>query len=236
MSILPDPIPFIAPGEQEFEKLRATSVQRNFDAIDQLFPLLAARIGAGQISASHLATALANLVPASTVTSLPGSPTPGQEVFYVSETTFRGLWHLKYDDTEDETHKWKYVGGPPLYAEVTTDQSTASGTYAALATAGPSIALPLAGDYMVTTGFLGYNNTAGAWFNKMSYDIGGTAAVDADAVSVAGDNATAIQDSASRTRRKTGLSAVTLTAKYRVSGGTGNFLERWMSVLPVRVS
>jgi hypothetical protein len=173
---------------------------------------------------------------ASLVTALPGSPTNGQEcVFTDSLTAPTYYWHLKYNST---TTKWHYVGGTPLFVEVATDEATTSTSYAALTTAGPSIALPLAGDYDVDPGFTFYCNDGGAGVSGfMSYDIGGTAAVDADATTAPSTVASSSPRlSVARSRRKTGLTAVTLTAKYKVQGGfNGHFLNRWLRVTPVKL-
>lgn len=171
------------------------------------------------------------------VSSLPSSPVDGQEIFFQSAgmATNGEIWHLRYNAASASSYKWEFLGGSQLYSTVTTDQSTTSTSYAALTTAGPSIALPLAGDYEITHGFRGYNSTANNWA-AMSYDIGATGAVDADYVMVYMFSATqGAVSRVQRTIRKTGLSAVTLTAKYRVSGGTGYFEYRQLEVKPIRV-
>ena len=138
--------------------------------------------------------------------------------------------------------KWEYVGGTALYSEIPgQEQGPNSTVYGALATAGPSIALPLAGDYMVEIGCRSYA-TANGQSGWMSYDIGGTAAVDADSINYFGGdsfNAAAggtVAPIQARARRKNGLAAVTLTAKYKC--GTANVIwwsSRWLRVTPVRV-
>lgn len=152
----------------------------------------------------------------------------GQECYYVADSTAGVVWHLKYDATST---KWRFVGGAPLFKTVDTSESTASSTYAALATAGPAIAIPFAGDYIVEIGHGGVN--AGSQ-TIMSYDVGATAAVDADFVISpgGGGNITHV----SRSRTKTLAAGITLTSKYRVTSGTGSFRERWMKVTPVKVS
>ena len=109
-----------------------------------------------------------------------------------------------------------------LYSEVTTVQSTSSGTFTDLGTVGPSITLPIAGDYDVTIGCRAYSASAGT-AALMSYDIGATPASSNDSLdfycgAVVGGVASTVGHS-TRTRRKTGLGAVTLTAKYSTSGG-----------------
>lgn len=170
-----------------------------------------------------------------TATPLAATPVDGAEIYYRADPANGVVWHLRYNATSGSVYKWEYVGGMELYNEVTTTQSTGSGSYTALATAGPSIALPLAGDYIVSIGCGAdaTSNISHAAF--MSYDIGGTAAVDADAATKYARNDYSSVNF-TRTRRKTGLSAVTLTAKYRTDTATVNFASRWMAVRPIRVS
>jgi hypothetical protein len=140
-------------------------------------------------------------------------------------------WQLVYDG--QGSYPWKKVGGSPLFSEVAAEQTTSSSSYTNLATTGPSVTLPLKGDYDIEIGYWGKNVTD-SLTSYMSYSIGGSAAVDADAA------ATIAKDEASTTvarpRRKTGLGASTvLTAKYRTNDQQAAFLSRWMRVDPVRV-
>lgn len=159
----------------------------------------------------------------------------GLQVVYDTGTS--GVrWTFVYDTSDGTTYPWLFVGGPPLYAAVETQETTSSATYAALATAGPSITLPLAGDFDVSIGMSGWSNSIGA-LAYMSYDIGATGAVDADSVRHQEDTAgTTSPVHVMRTRRKTGLTAVVLTSKYKTGGvGTASIEARWISVTPVRV-
>lgn len=167
---------------------------------------------------------------------------PPDEAYVEVDSSAGVQWHFAYESGE-ATYKWRFLGGPALISEVATAESlpaNATTTYQALATAGPSVPLPRAGDYDVAIGarILGANDGGGNGQNtRMSYDIGGTGAVDADAVEHIGGNGTPTITQA-RTRRKTGLTSVTLTSKYSHSGtlvAGGTFANRWMSVLPVRV-
>jgi hypothetical protein len=174
------------------------------------------------------------------VTALPTSPIDGQECYLVADAANGVIWHLRYN-AASASYKWEVVGGSPLAVEVAgAYETTSSGTYVALATAGPSITLPVAGDWVISQGFEGYIDTTGsAWGTYMSYDIGATAAVDADNVVVGGapQQSGAGQPMAFRARRKNGLGAVALVSKYKVyPGGTiGHFQKRSMSAMPIRV-
>jgi hypothetical protein len=169
------------------------------------------------------------------VTTLPTSiAVEGFRVIYDTGTS--GVrWDLVYDTSDGTTYPWLFVGGPPLLAEVSTEEGTTSTTYAALATAGPSVTLPLAGDYDVRGGAY-VNNDTDSRGAQMSYDIGGTGAVDADIFAYLFQTGATIVSSMSRDMRKTALTAVALTCKYKaLVGGTAKFGRRWISATPVRV-
>lgn len=155
------------------------------------------------------------------------------EVYLEVDATNGVLWHLEYESGET-TFKWRFIGGPAMFSEVTTSETTLSTTFAALTTAGPSVALPRAGDYDVMIGFCSDTNAVTAGVGRMSYDIGGTGAVDADSARAQFQGGS-LPHSVARPRRKAGLTTVTLTSKYRVTAGTQGFADRWMNVRPVRI-
>lgn len=169
------------------------------------------------------------------VTALPASPVEGQEVILVDSLTAPTYqWHLRYLAAK-ASNRWIFIGGAPQYAEVTASEACSSTTYVAMTTPGPILVIPVAGDYLIDHGFRLSNNAAATW-QAMSYDIGATPAVDADAAYASpgqGGASGSNHIQAMRRRRKT-FAALTLTAKYRVSGGM-SFADRWMSVTPVAV-
>jgi Carbohydrate-binding module family 5/12 len=176
-------------------------------------------------------------------TSLPASPLDGQEYVLVDSLTAPTYsWRFRYVPGIADAYKWVYVGGSAIMNEQPALDTCAITTYTALGSAGPSVALPRAGIFEVALGFNNRmdNNTTANRTHWMSYDIGATAAVDADAVlggaTNAGQNALG---GFSRHMRKTIATAVTLTAKYKVpdqAAGAGSFQARWMKITPVRVS
>jgi len=92
-------------------------------------------------------------------------------------------------------------------------------------TSGPSITLPLAGVYEVTHGAFMYMSAAAVGY--MSYAIGATAAVDADALIdglISGSNV-------SRTRIKT-VGAVVIKAQYKASASQLNVQDRFLRIIP----
>jgi hypothetical protein len=160
----------------------------------------------------------------------------GDEVYLEVDATNGILWHLVYESTET-TYKWRFLGGPDLISEVMTLEPTASTTYAALTTGGPTIAVPRAGDYDVTISALAQCTSSGNG-GSMSYDIGGTGAVDADSAFTANPGTVNSGNFlTTRHRRKAAIAAATtLTAKYKTPAGTCSFQNRYMAVRPVRLS
>jgi hypothetical protein len=169
------------------------------------------------------------------LTGLEGTKgTVAPDEVYLEVDSANGIqWHLAYESGET-TYKWRFLGGPAMYSEVAASEGTSSTTYAALATAGPSIALPRGGDFDVQTSMY-TGPDAASRETDMSYDIGGTGAVDADAITTFAGTGGPFLAAICRTRRKTALGAVTLTAKYKVTAGTGTFVRRTMLVTPVRL-
>lgn len=167
------------------------------------------------------------------VTSLPTTATDGDEVRFVADSANGVVWLLRYRDSGN-AYPWEFLGGSPLFASVDTDETTTSTTYAALATAGPTITVPLAGDYDVTISGQTYASVASATLH--SYDIGGVGAVDTNAADNGHSSAT-VSSPYSATNRHTALAAgAALVSKYRIStAGTANFRRRRMRVTPVRV-
>lgn len=167
--------------------------------------------------------------------ALPGSPADGDEFILVDSTSApTWSWHLRYVAAK-ASNKWIFIGGVPLYAEVTTSETHSTvGSYAALTTPGPSITIPVAGDYFVTPGASLATTGAGGTIIYMSYDIGGTGAVDADAITATQGSGSSAQPSSARVRRKS-LTAVTLTAKYKTSATNVTAYNRWLQVTPIAI-
>jgi hypothetical protein len=171
-------------------------------------------------------------------TSLPVSPSDGDEYVLVDSTTLPTYqWRLRFNSGSSNTNKWEFVGGAPALIEVTTGEATnTTDTYQALTTPGPSFTIPRAGVYSVGVGMRA-SAASGRGGVRMSYDIGGTGAVDADAAwNTQGDFA--LVSSVGHERIKSAIAATTaLVAKYRPGAAVAATIsDRWMRVTPVRVS
>jgi hypothetical protein len=165
-------------------------------------------------------------------TTLPGSPSDGDEYNYIADATNGVVWRLKY---KTSLAAWCFEGGPPLYAEVATAQTRSASTYDNLTTTGPTVTLPaLAGDWDIEHGFSisALSGALGATPARMSYSIGASAAVDTDYTYGLA------RSSYSRYQRKTGLAAsIALVGKYASDGTvTVTFENRWIAVTPVKVT
>lgn len=174
----------------------------------------------------------------STVTSLPGSPFDGQRVFYVADATNGVIWHLRYRAASASAYKWEYVGGAALNAELNGTESITSLTFGDMTTVGPSITVPLAGDYDIdfranvrpqptqtNTGLL-VGVKIGAAAVGLNDQIMSGAATDADDGTPAG-----------LIRRTVSAASTVVKLQYAASptGKTGIFERRRLSVRPVRV-
>ncbi len=167
-------------------------------------------------------------------TVFPGTPSDGQEFCYLADATNGVVWRFKWRAGSASSLKWECIGGTPLFNIIATSETRAAATYGALSTPGPAIALPFAADWEILIATQIANNTAGN-DDFMSYDIGGTGASDNDAIqATAASNGQFL--TLSRPTVKTGLTAITLTAKYKAVNGTGTFANRYMAVMPIRTA
>jgi hypothetical protein len=167
--------------------------------------------------------------------SLPGSPYDGQEVYYQADAANGVIWHLRYNAGSASAYKWEYLGGGPLLARVSSSETT-TGTDVDLTTVGPSVSVPLNGDYLVRYGSIlgnaNVNGTAQAYvyFNGSSdHSDGGIANT--------GSGSVAPLVSATGERTALSVNAGTVKLSYWSSGGfTSTFQNRWISITPIRLN
>lgn len=164
------------------------------------------------------------------VSSLPSSPIDQQECIYVADATNGIKWHLRYRSASASSYKWEFIGGPPLYAVVDTDQSTVSASYGDITTAGPTVTAPLAGDFRLNFSAESYN----ASVNTTNY-VSPNGVTNDESLSAQVGTASA-NFQIVRTILKTGVTASTaFKLQYKTSGGTAHFLKRRIEAWPVRV-
>lgn len=179
---------------------------------------------------------------AGTSSTPPASPVDGMIWRLPADSSNGVYWFFQYDSSQ-ATNKWVFMGGPPMFAAVNTDQTTGSLTYVDLGTVGPSITIPRSGDYIIELGFgmapTGSNFTDVTML--MAAKLGGAATSDANAVGLS-TGSTAAQGLPSATRK---LAPVALTAadvvkaQYRIAASSGtsttHFVNRHLFVTPVRI-
>lgn len=76
------------------------------------------------------------------VSSLPGSPADGQEVYYATNNR---LWHLRFNAALGGAQKWQVIAAPPLEAQSGTLQDISTTSYVNYQSV--ALSLPLAGTY-----------------------------------------------------------------------------------------
>lgn len=102
----------------------------------------------------------------SLVSALPGSPVNGQEIYFQTAAMAAAgvVWHLRYRSAATGSYKWEFVGGREIVSS-----AGASGTFTTANTStftswtnGPSLTVPLAGDYDITPRLgIGWANAGG---------------------------------------------------------------------------
>lgn len=87
------------------------------------------------------------------VTALPGGPTDGDEIYLqtAAMATAKTMWRLRY---RAAITKWEFIGGAPMRSE-TGGGTTSTSATPAVWTGGPTITVPVTGEYEVDFGFSG---------------------------------------------------------------------------------
>lgn len=188
----------------------------------------------GNIDAANLKTG-AGTPPL--VSALPVSPVDGQEVYYQS-ATLAGLgviWHLRYRAGSASAYKWEFLGGAALEAHQSAGGYRNSFTWGGLTTgAGPSVTLPLAGDYELQWGCQTYPQAGNN--GKMGVVVGGASGntnpsvreLDFDGVAAGGMPG-------HRKDRVAIVGKAAATTIWTNFYGVLSFPTNYVSVLPVRV-
>lgn len=113
---------------------------------------------------------------------------------------------------------------------VATQETTSSTAYVDLATVGPTLTNLPDGQYIIVFGCAAANNTAGIG-SRMSVQVNGTAAVDADNCLMSGAENSGLARVVVKTLNNSGNN--TVTAKYRCgnAAATAFFQVRWLVAL-----
>lgn len=166
------------------------------------------------------------------VSSLPGSPADGQEVYYLADGTNGIIWHLRYRAAASGSYKWEFLGGSDLVHMVDASEATGTAnTWVNLATNGPLITLPLAGDYDIDVSARALADTATQHcYIGLAY---GDTSPFAQFISYINASGYVMLGSP---RRITGASAAAVLKERYYANTTGlQFAVRILKVRPVRV-
>ena len=168
-------------------------------------------------------------------TTFPTGPAHEQNFTYVFDATNGVNWHFRYNSLSASAYKWEAVGPTEASAFVNTVNGTTSVTYVDLG-AGPSITVPLAGDYLIKFGMQA-TSTTGINTGVAAPKKGAAATSDDDSCVIYVEAGVAT-GSASRQLLFTGMAASdVIKMQYRNVGAANiDYQRRWLFVSPVRVA
>lgn len=174
------------------------------------------------------------------VTSLPSSPVDGEIIFYEFEEGT--VWQFRYNSGSASAHKWEFIGGPPAYDLVQTQETRNANSYANMTTTGPDFVVPAGfdGDFILEYGARCWTDQIGGQaLGSISPDGGTTTPVDTDAFQqqsglTASEN-NIISVSVCREFNLTGGDTARLQYKRVAGAGTATYSRRWLRAIPVRV-
>jgi hypothetical protein len=174
-------------------------------------------------------------------TSLPASPTDGQEYVLVDNAANPSFqWRFRYNAGSTFSAKWEFVGGTSTFNRVETREGILEQLpFGDCATVGPSLPFPRAGQYMIEWG-CGMDYTGVITTSYMGVQVGGTAVSSAQAAFSAvpvGQFGSCLSGPYVYNVNAGDV----VTAKYATGnqGGSGYytyFQRRWLKVTPRRVS
>lgn len=202
-------------------------------------------VGALWIDTDDVPPAWASLVPTATV--LPTNPVDGQEVYFIADATNGVIWHLRYNAGSASAYRWEYIGGPSLKAAVGAQETLAgaTNTWYDPTTPGPSVTVPLAGDYDINFGAAPNHGIASlAYYFNVGVAIGAANPITANLLTRWGPRSSSVSTTGvaiAGSLRLTALTALTaLKLKYLAvfeDSLTHAFAvqQRWIDVKPVRV-
>lgn len=168
-------------------------------------------------------------------TTPPGSPSTGDIWVFPADATNGVNWVFRYNAGSASAYKWECIGGPQATASVATDETTAStGAWVNLATNGPLITVPRAGDYEVFASADMYHSASSA-FISAGVSNGDTSATISLFKDLASSGASAV---VMNFGKFTGIAASdVLKIRYKMdTAGTGHWRSRLIGVRPIRVS
>ena len=171
--------------------------------------------------------------PAPTVaygTSLPASPTDGQEAILVDSTTNPTFqWRFRYNAGSSSAYKWEFVGGAPLLVADTASLTPANGSWVVDQT--PKLTVPRSGEYQV--GFSGEITPGGAGLIGMCASLRSVAQTQGESIdTISAGSITLSRPSVPLTCN----SGDSLGCAYYAQVAGTSVSNRYLTTLPKRVS
>jgi hypothetical protein len=167
----------------------------------------------------------------------PPGPQDGDEWIFPADATAGVMWRFRYNAVSASAYKWEFVGGADWISTIVGNEtSTVRATWFDLATVGPRIFVPRAGDYLFTFSITASDTLGGA-------QIGGGVAL-----TPTGNGAPQTLNSpwgANQNMSVVGMFLATgLTASQEIrlryvalgAAGTATFVNRTLTARPVRIS
>jgi hypothetical protein len=181
---------------------------------------------------------LGAVIPPTYGTSLPASPVDGQEAVLVDSIvnpTYQ--WRFRYNAGSSSAYKWEFVGGSPAINEVLPQENTLSNVYVDLATVGPQLTAPRAGEYVIAYGAMTMEGASGQ-YAILSPKLGAAAVSGNDYIATYSAAGGATEAAISRSIRRTLAAGDLVKLQYQTTLATINayFRFRWLTLVPVRVS
>lgn len=163
-------------------------------------------------------------------TTLPEDPAKDQ--FFSLDLGGGFVWNFRYNQGSPSADKWEFTGGPPLLAFDAGTHSTSSSSYNG---SGPTVTVPLSGEYMVEISLR--MTVAGADSVHASYTIGAAGASDNDAVSMLDSSGNNPLGGSRKTYKSALVAGEDLSMRYRNQSNVNNvnFSNRLITLTPIRV-
>ena len=172
------------------------------------------------------------------VTSLPGSPVDGQEIYFAADATNSIIWHLRYRSAARSNNgAWEYLGGPPFWDNSDANILSISTTTRTSFSPAVSITTPaVTGDYDCEWGaqMYGLNSTA---ILDLVVDGSTPSFPTGDDQLFMGGPVNGAGSSNQKTKRVTSVGASkVIEVRYRVNASNdGQFRTPFLTVCPVRI-
>jgi len=173
------------------------------------------------------------------VSVLPLTPADGEEVYFQNAGMKADgvMWRLRFQADGDGPHKWHYVGGDWWIAnagEALSDTNQGSTVYLDFTIPGPSIAIPLKGQWNVA--FEGFLSGTQATYYWMTPKFGTGNPSDANSLQWWGDTGNETHFfSRELTRRQVNTEGTIVKLQYKVGGGSASYSQRLLKIRPARV-